>query len=229
MTHITDHKTIHLIGIGGCSMNGLAQILRDRGYAVQGSDANVSPFTQRLQELGVPVAIGHSADNLGAADLVIYSAAIKPTNIERVAAKERGIPELERSVALGQLTEGYKDVIGIAGCHGKTTITSMLAYICESGKPDATVHIGGFVDILHGGVRIGAHDMFITEACEYVESFLTLRPTVALINNIDDDHLDYYKDIDHITDAFRKFLALLPEGGMFIGCADDPRVRRLLV
>ena len=164
MTHITDHKTIHLIGIGGCSMNGLAQILRDRGYAVQGSDANVSPFTQRLQELGVPVAIGHSADNLGAADLVIYSAAIKPTNIERVAAKERGIPELERSVALGQLTEGYKDVIGIAGCHGKTTITSMLAYICESGKPDATVHIGGFVDILHGGVRIGAHDMFITEA-----------------------------------------------------------------
>ena len=229
MTHITDHKIIHLIGIGGCSMNGLAQILRDRGYTVQGSDANVSPFTERLKELGVPVTIGHCAENLGNADLVIYSAAIKPTNVERVAAAERGIPELERSVALGQLTEGYKNVVGIAGCHGKTTITSMLAYICESGMLDATVHIGGFVDILQGGVRIGAHDMFITEACEYVESFLTLRPTVALINNIDDDHLDYYKDIEHITEAFRKFLALLPKDGIFIGCADDPRVRRLLV
>ena len=229
MTHITDHKIIHLIGIGGCSMNGLAQILRDRGYTVQGSDANVSPFTERLKELGVPVTIGHCAENLGNADLVIYSAAIKPTNVERVAAAERGIPELERSVALGQLTEGYKNVVGIAGCHGKTTITSMLAYICESGTLDATVHIGGFVDILQGGVRIGAHDMFITEACEYVESFLTLRPTVALINNIDDDHLDYYKDIEHITEAFRKFLALLPKDGIFIGCADDPRVRRLLV
>ena len=229
MTHITEHKIIHLIGIGGCSMNGLAQILRDRGYTVQGSDANVSPFTERLKELGVPVTIGHCAENLGNADLVIYSAAIKPTNVERVAAAERGIPELERSVALGQLTEGYKNVVGIAGCHGKTTITSMLAYICESGALDATVHIGGFVDILQGGVRIGAHNMFITEACEYVESFLTLQPTVALINNIDDDHLDYYKDIEHITEAFRKFLALLPKDGIFIGCADDPRVRRLLV
>ncbi len=228
MTHIADHKTIHLVGIGGCSMNGLAQILRNRGYHVQGSDANASPFTERLLELGVPVTIGHSADNLGGADLVIYSAAIKPENVERAAARARGIPELERSVALGQLTEGYRHVIGIAGCHGKTTIASMLAYVCESGTPDATVHIGGFVDILRGGVRIGGHDMFITEACEYVESFLTLRPTVALINNIDDDHLDYYKDIEHITEAFRKFLALLPEDGHFIGCSDDLRVRGLL-
>lgn len=228
MTHINDHKKIHLVGIGGCSMNGLAQILRDRGFAVQGSDANVSPFTERLRELGVPVTIGHSEENLGDADLVIYSAAIKPENVERAAAKAKGIPELERSVALGQLTEGYKDVIGIAGCHGKTTVTSMLAYVCEQGKPDATVHIGGFVDILQGGVRLGAHDMFITEACEYVESFLTLRPTVALINNIDDDHLDYYRDIDHIVEAFRKFLALLPEDGLFIGCSDDFRVKALL-
>ena len=228
MTHIKDHKVIHLIGIGGSSMNGLAQILRARGYSVQGSDANTSPFTERLQQLGVPVMIGHAAENLGNADLVIYSAAIKPTNVERAAAKERGIPELERSVALGQLTEGYQDVVGIAGCHGKTTITSMLAYMCEAGEPDATVHIGGFVDILQGGVRIGSDDVFITEACEYVESFLTLRPTIALINNIDDDHLDYYKDIDHITMAFRKFLDLLPEEGIFIGCSDDPRVRALL-
>ena len=227
-THIVDHKKIHLIGIGGCSMNGLAQILRARGYSVQGSDSQESPFTQRLKELGVPVTIGHSADNLSDADLVVYSAAIKPQNAERAAARERGIPELERSVALGQLTEGYREVVGIAGCHGKTTITSMLALISEFGGMDSTVHIGGYVDFLNGGTRIGSHDLFITEACEYVESFLTLRPTVALINNIDDDHLDYYRDIDHITEAFKKFLALLPENGLFIGCTDDVRVKRLL-
>lgn len=228
MAHIEGHKKIHLIGIGGCSMSGLAQILKNRGYAVQGSDRNESPFTRRLGELGIPVTIGHSAENLGDADLVIYSAAIKPDNIEREEAARRGIPEIERSVALGQLTEGYRDVVGIAGCHGKTTITSMLALICESGTPDATVHIGGFVDFLKGGVRIGSHDMFITEACEYVESFLTLRPTVVLINNIDNDHLDYYGDMEHITDAFRRFAALLPADGLFLGCTDDARVKALI-
>ncbi|HWS30036.1 MAG TPA: UDP-N-acetylmuramate--L-alanine ligase [Clostridia bacterium] len=228
MAHISEHKKIHLIGIGGCSMNGLAQILRSRGYEVQGSDVATSPFTERLAELNIPVTIGHSAKNVGGADLVIYSAAIKPDNVERVYAREHGIPELERSVALGQLSEHYKNVVGIAGCHGKTTITSMLALVSESGALDATVHVGGFVEFLHGGVRLSDSDLFITEACEYVESFLTLRPTVALINNIDDDHLDYYRDIEHITDAFRKFLALLPEDGLFIGCSDDMRVRELL-
>jgi len=143
MAHIDQHKRIHLIGIGGCSMSGLAQILRARGYAVQGSDKTASPFTQRLKEQGIPVTIGHGAENLGDADLVIYSAAIQPDNVERAAAHERGIPEIERSVALGQLTEGYKEVAGIAGCHGKTTITSMLALISESGGMDATVHVGG--------------------------------------------------------------------------------------
>lgn len=227
MTHIDDHKKIHLIGIGGCSMNGLAQILRARGYDVKGSDSAVSPFTERLQELGVPVAIGQKAENIGDADLVIYSAAIKPENPERAEARRLGIPELERSVALGQLTEGYKNVVGIAGCHGKTTITSMLALISHMGAMDATVHIGGFVEFLQGGTRIGSHELFITEACEYVESFLTLRPTVALINNIDNDHLDYYKTIDNIVRAFEKFIGLLPEDGCFIACTDDFRVKTL--
>ncbi|HWQ58242.1 MAG TPA: UDP-N-acetylmuramate--L-alanine ligase [Clostridia bacterium] len=228
MAHIEGHKRIHLVGIGGCSMSGLAQILRARGFEVQGSDKNVSPFTQRLGELNIPVAIGHDEKNLGAADLVIYSAAVKADNVEREAARRLGIPEIERSVALGQLTEGYQRVVGIAGCHGKTTITSMLALICDAGAIDATVHIGGFVDFLQGGVRLGSHDMFITEACEYVESFLTLRPTVAVVNNIDNDHLDYYGDMEHITEAFRKFVALLPEDGLFLGCKDDPRVAGLL-
>ncbi len=221
-------KKIHLIGIGGCSMNGLAQILRARGYEVDGSDSAVSPFTERLGELGIPVAIGQRAENVEGSDLVIYSAAIKPDNPERVRARELGIPEMERSEALGKISEAYSQVVGIAGCHGKTTVTSMLALIAEAGGLDATVHVGGFVEFLRGGTRIGKRDLFITEACEYVESFLTLRPTVALINNIDDDHLDYFRDIDHITDAFRKFVSLIPKGGMFIGCTDDPRVRGLL-
>ncbi len=224
----TSRKRVHLIGIGGCSMNGLAQILASRGYEVQGSDSARSPFTERLTELGIPVFIGHNAKYVEGCDLVIYSAAIKPDNPERVRASQLGIEQIERSVALGRISAGYSEVVGIAGCHGKTTITSMLALIAERGGLDATVHVGGFVEFLHGGTRIGSRSLFITEACEYVESFLTLRPTVALINNIDDDHLDYFKDIDAITDAFRKFIRLLPDNGLFIGCTDDPRVRGLL-
>ena len=227
-TKLDNVKKIHLIGIGGCSMNGLAQIFRARGYEVGGSDKAVSPFTKRLDELGIPVTIGQKAENVEGADLVVYSAAIKPDNPERARAKELGIPEMERSVALGRISEKYRSVVGVAGCHGKTTIVSMLALIAEKGGLDATVHVGGFVDFLNGGTRLGSDDLFITEACEYVESFLTLHPTVALINNIDDDHLDYFRDIDHITDAFRKFVALIPEGGLFIGCADDIRVRGLI-
>lgn len=221
-------KKIHLIGIGGCSMNGLAQLFRARGYEVGGSDSAESPFTARLAELGIPFTIGQKAENVEGADLVVYSAAIKPDNPERQHARELGIPEMERSVALGELSKAYREVIGIAGCHGKTTITSMLALIAEKGGLDATIHVGGFVEFLQGGTRLGSDELLITEACEYVESFLTLRPTVALINNIDDDHLDYFKDIDHITDAFRKFVRLIPEGGLFIGCTDDSRVRGLL-
>ncbi|NCB30522.1 MAG: UDP-N-acetylmuramate--L-alanine ligase, partial [Clostridia bacterium] len=139
--HITDHKIIHLIGIGGCSMNGLAQVLAARGYTVRGSDSATSPFTERLAQLGIPVTIGQAAKNVEGADLVIYSAAIKQNNPERSRARELGIPELERSQALGQLSQGYKQVVGVAGCHGKTTTTSMLALISEHGGLDATVHI----------------------------------------------------------------------------------------
>ena len=228
MANLKDVKKVHLIGVGGCSMNGLAQILQHKGYEVTGSDRGESPFTERLQELGLNVTIGHDPKNVEGAELIIYSAAIKPENPERAAAKALGIPEMERSVALGQLSGEFHNLVGIAGCHGKTTITSMLALIAEQDALDATVHVGGFVDFLKGGTRIGEADLFITEACEYVESFLTLRPTIAVINNIDDDHLDYYRDIDHITEAFEKFLALLPENGVFFGCADDFRVKALL-
>ena len=221
-------KRLHLIGVGGCSMNGLAQILTRRGYVVTGSDRSESPFTRRLQELGLSVTIGHDAKNVEGADLIVYSAAIKKDNVERAEAAKRGIPELERSVVLGQLSSQYERVVGIAGCHGKTTITSMLALISEKANLDATVHVGGFVDFMQGGTRLGSSETFITEACEYVESFLELRPTCIVVNNIDDDHLDYFRDIEHIYQAFYKFAALMPADGMLFGCADDPRVLRLV-
>ncbi|MBQ3552187.1 MAG: UDP-N-acetylmuramate--L-alanine ligase [Clostridia bacterium] len=228
-------KRIHLIGIGGSSMNGLAQMLLSQGYEVQGSDRGESQFTKRLKELGIDVKIGHNADNIENADMVIYSAAIKPDNVERVAALGKGILQLERSVALGMLSSDYDEVVGIAGCHGKTTITSMLALISRmhhekdpEHTTDATIHVGGYVDFLSGGVHVGGHELFITEACEYVESFLTLHPTIALISNIDNDHLDYYGDMEHIVLAFKKYAALLSKDGLIIGCVDDHRVMDIL-
>ena len=227
MAHIDQARRIHLIGVGGCSMNGLAQILKAQGHAVSGSDRERTQFTDSLDRCGIPYSIGHTGEYVEDAELVIYSAAIKPDNPERALAREKGIPELERSVALGQISERFRRVVGVAGCHGKTTITSMLAVVNELAGTDATMHVGGYVELLGGGVRVGGSDLFITEACEYVESFLTLRPTVALINNIDDDHLDYYKDMDAIVHAYEKYLALLPEDGVFVACADDFRVKAL--
>ena len=227
MAHIDDAKRIHLIGIGGCSMNGLALILKSQGHEVTGSDRERTQFTDALDHEGVRYSIGHTGEYVEDAELVIYSAAIKPDNPERVLAREKGIPELERSVALGQISERYEEVVAIAGCHGKTTITSMLALINAQAETDATIHVGGYVEFMEGGVHVGSRELFVTEACEYVESFLTLKPTLALINNIDDDHLDYYENIDAIVAAFERFLALLPEDGTFIACTDDFRVKAL--
>lgn len=227
MAHIDDAKRIHLIGIGGCSMNGLALILKSQGHEVTGSDRERTQFTDALDHEGIRYSIGNTGEYVDGAELIVYSAAIKPDNPERVLAREKGIPELERSVALGQISERYEQVVAIAGCHGKTTITSMLAIINAEAGTDATIHIGGYVEFMEGGVHVGNRDLFVTEACEYVESFLTLKPTVALINNIDDDHLDYYENIDAIVAAFERFLALLPNDGTFIACTDDARVKAL--
>ncbi|MBR3037732.1 MAG: UDP-N-acetylmuramate--L-alanine ligase, partial [Clostridia bacterium] len=221
---LDEAKRIHLIGIGGCSMSGIARILKAQGHTVSGSDRGHTQFTDRVEEDGITVYYGHSAEQAKDADLIIYSAAIKPDNPERAYGREHGIPELERSVALGLLSARFHEVVAVAGCHGKTTITSMLAFVNEAANLDATVHVGGFMDLLGGGVRLGRSDLFITEACEYVESFLTLKPTVAIINNIDNDHLDYYGDIEHIIDAFRRFIALVPETGKVLCCTDDAYV-----
>ena len=220
-------RRVHFIGIGGCSMSGLAVILKNLGYYPQGSDISESVFTQKLAREGIPFHIGHDATHIGSAALVIYSAAIKPDNPEYDAAKKAGLPMMERAELLGQISRQFETVIGIAGCHGKTTITSMSALILKECGVDLTVHIGGMVDFLGGGVSIGQYPAFLTEACEYVESFLQLRPTHILINNIDDDHLDYYKDINEIYAAFEKFTALLPQNGTLFAYAHDPLARKL--
>lgn len=227
MAQIDDARRVHLIGIGGCSMNGIAQILQAQGHAVTGSDREKTQFTEALDRAGIPYSVGHTGEYVRDADIVIYSAAIKKDNPERVLADSLGILQLERSVALGQISGRFGSVVAIAGCHGKTTITSMLALVNELSGTNATVHVGGYVEFLSGGVRVGGNELFITEACEYVESFLTLRPTIALINNIDDDHLDYFRDIAHIERAFEKFVALLPADGVLLACADDARVAAL--
>lgn len=227
--HIDDFKgkRLHLIGVGGTSMHGLAMILAHRGYEVTGSDRGESPFTARLRELGISVVIGQKAENVRGADMVIYSAAIKPENPERAEAKRLGIPEMERSVLLGQLSSQFGKVVGVAGCHGKTTITSMTALICMEAGLDPTVHVGGFVDFLQGGIALGQSDLFVTEACEYVDSYLQLRPSVEVINNIDNDHLDYFKNEENIYRSFLNYTQLLPDDGMLFACADDEKVRRL--
>ena len=217
-------KVVHFIGIGGCSMSGLAIILKNLGYIAQGSDISESAFTKKLESENVPFVIGHDAKNLGDASLVIYSAAIKPGNVEYDKAKDLGLPMLERAELLGQISRQFETVIGIAGCHGKTTITSMCALILRECAVNLTVHVGGMVDFLGGGVAIGDYPAFLTEACEYVRSFLKLAPTHILINNIDDDHLDYYKSIEEIADTFEQFANLLPQNGVLFANAHDALV-----
>lgn len=227
-TNLLEHANrVHFIGIGGCSMSGLARILQEKGYIVTGSDMKPSNFTALLEREGIPVTIGHDQQNVEGADAVIYSAAIKPYNPEYAYAAAHDIPMLERSKLLGLLSREYNKVACVAGCHGKTTITSMLALITERTNADCTVHVGGMVDFLEGGVRIGQSDVFITEACEYVRSFLTLHPTDILVNNIDDDHLDCYRDIDDIVDTFVEFIEKQPPDGVLLLDTSDELAARL--
>ncbi len=221
-------KRVHMIGIGGSSMSGLAELLREKGYTVTGSDSVDSYTTQGLRRKGIPVSIGHRAENVEGADLVIYSAAIHPDNPERAAAASSGIPQMERATLLGQLMEGFSTAINICGTHGKTTTTSMVSEILMDAGLDPTIHIGGQLDYIGGSTRLGSPDLMVVEACEYQASFLQFHPTVAVITNIEEDHLDYYKDLDDIYRSFCRFASLLPEDGWCLGNGDDPLVRKLL-
>ena len=227
-THIRDIPggKIHMIGIGGSSMSGLAEMLIDQGYTVTGSDRDETYLVHFVREKNAQVFIGHKAENVHGADLVVYSAAIAKDNPERVEAAKLGIPSVERAELLGQLMEGFSQAVGICGAHGKTTVTSMLSQILLENGMDPSIHIGGRLDAVGGSTRVGHSPIFVAEACEYNRSFLHLSPTVAVVLNIDADHLDCYRDIDEIEQTFGQYLALLPENGTAIGNGDDERIMR---
>ena len=227
--HIREYPggRIHMIGIGGSSMSGLAEMLIEQHYQVTGSDRDETYLVHYVREKNAEVFIGHKAENVHGADLVVYSAAIPADNPERKEAEKLGIPCIERADLLGQLMEGYKYSVGVCGAHGKTTVTSMLSQMLLENNMDPSIAIGGRLDAVGGSTRIGHNGIFVAEACEYNRSFLHLTPTIAVVLNIDADHLDCYKDIDEIEETFGKYLALLPEDGAAIGNGDDERIRRL--
>lgn len=215
-------KRIHLVGIGGVSMRPLALVLRDRGMEITGSDMNASVSTEELQAKGIRVCIGHKAENVLGADCVIRTAAAHNDNPEIAAARAAGIPVFERAQAWGVLMQEYPNAVCIAGTHGKTTTTGMVTHIFMEAGRDPTVMIGGYLPLLHAGHRVGSGDTIIAESCEYCNSFHNFFPTVAVINNIEADHLDFFKDLEEIKASFRHFAQLIPPDGAVIANGDDP-------
>lgn len=229
MNQITDFKNrrVHMIGIGGSSMSGLAEMLLREGYTVSGSDNAASHAVERLRNMGIDVHIGHRAENVHGAGLIVFSAAISPDNPERLEGKRLGIPEMERSTLLGEMMLGHRHVLCVCGAHGKTTTSSMLAEALLECGLDPTVHIGGRLDALGGGSRVGGKDFFVAEACEFHGSFWEMHPTLAVVLNIDADHLDFYGDMAHIEAGFFRFLQLLPPDGVALGWGEDARIMGL--
>lgn len=223
------HKNVHFIAIGGHSMSGLAEILHNWGFTdVSGSDRADSAALERLRSMGIRAAVGHSEENVRNASLVVYSAAIPKDNVERAYAEAHGIPCVDRGEMLGLIADHCKNCIAVAGTHGKTTTTSMISEIFYRAAWKPTIHIGGVLPSIGSNVYTGKKEYFITEACEYVDSFLWLHPFVAVILNIDSDHLDYFKTVENIYRSFMKFTEPVPRNGVVVGCYDDLRTRRLL-
>ena len=214
---------VHFIGIGGISMSGLSEILLDRHFTVSGSDQKASPLTEMLESKGVRVFYGQRASNIPEdTDLVVYTAAIHPDNPEYKAAVSRELPMLTRAELLGEIMRNYSVPVAVAGTHGKTTTTSMLSQILLEGGLDPTISVGGILPSIGGNIRVGRSGYFVTEACEYTNSFLSFFPKIGIILNMDADHLDFFKDIDDIRHSFRLFAELLPEDGALIISADTP-------
>ena len=219
--YLVPGKHIHLIGIGGVSMRPLGLVLRGMGMVVTGSDMNSSVSTDELIAKGIEVHIGHSAKNIEGADCIIRTAAAHNDNPEIAAARALGIPVFERAQAWGLIMREYKNAICISGTHGKTTTTSMITQIFMEAGQDPTVMLGGYLPLLKAGHRVGNGDTIIMESCEYCDSFLNFYPTVAIINNIEADHLDYFKDLAAVERSFRKFAGLVPRTGHVIANGDD--------
>ena len=226
MYQIDFHKplSIHFIGIGGISMSGLAEILLEEGFTISGSDSKKSPLTTLLENKGARIYYGQRASNISdSVQVVVYTAAIHADNPEFAYASEKGLPLLTRAQLLGQIMRNYDTSIAVAGTHGKTTTTSMLSHILLQGECDPTISVGGILPAIGGNIRVGQSETFLTEACEYTNSFLSFFPTIGIILNIDADHLDFFKDIDDIRHSFRKFAELLPTDGALIINVDTPK------
>ena len=222
------NKKIHFIGIGGISMSGLAEILIKNDYKVSGSDMKMSHITNKLKQKGIEIYIGHNGDNIKDVDLVVYTAAISPENPEYLKAVELNLPLMDRAEFLGHIMKGHKYNVAVSGTHGKTTTTSMIAHIILKENVDPTILVGGELDAISGNVLAGNGDYFITEACEYKASFLKFFPYIGTILNIDADHLDYYRDIEHIKETFIKFIDLIPKEGYLIANIEDENVKTIL-
>jgi UDP-N-acetylmuramate--alanine ligase len=219
---------ICLVGIGGASMSSLALMLKNQGFMVGGSDRTESKLTRMLEEDGISVHIGHREENILGFELVIRTAAIPDTAPEIVAAGARGIPVISRAQAWGELMRGFQDSLCVSGTHGKSTTTAMCTHIALAAGLDPTVMVGAELPAIGGNLRIGGHRLFIAEACEYCNSFLSFLPTVAVINNIEAEHLDFFRDLDDIMHSFRQFAELVPPTGAVAANFDDPNVRKTL-
>lgn len=213
-------RHVHLVGIGGVSMRPLGLVLKGMGMEVTGSDMSASASTQELEAQGIPVAIGHHAENIEGAECIIRTAAAHNDNPEIAAARAAGIPVFERAQAWGEIMKSYKNAICISGTHGKTTATSMMTHILMEANLDPTVMIGGYLPLLHAGHRVGHGDTILLESCEYCDSFLNFFPTLAVVLNVEADHLDYFKDLEDIQKSFHKFASLATFGVVANG--DDP-------
>lgn len=225
---LKDFKHIHFIGIGGIGVSAIAEIVASRGVIASGSDMKASDVTESLIQQGIQVHIGHDAANIEGADLVVYSTAVSLENPEIVAAKEAGIPVITRSEALGLMLTEYPVSIAVSGTHGKTTTTSLVSLILEHANMDPTVLVGGILNEFNSNARIGRSDKVVTEACEYMDSFLDLKPLIEIILNIDSDHLDYFKDIDHIAKSFAVFAGNLKDDGFIVAFDSNPFVKAVM-
>ncbi len=214
---IQPNSHIYFIGIGGISMSGLAEILKDRGCQVSGTDIKESDVTKHLESLGISIHYGHRAENItDDIDLVVYTAAIHPGNPELEAAKEKQIPLMDRARLLGHIMEEYQYSVAVAGTHGKTTTTSMVSEILLEAEKDPTITVGGILPAIHSNVKIGHSPYFVAEACEYFDSFLQFTPLVGVILNVEADHLDYFKTLENIRRSFHAFAQRIPAGGLLV-------------
>ena len=221
INNLKKYKNIHMIGIGGVSMSGIAAILTNWGFNVTGSDWSQSEVTDKLNALGIKVTIGHNLEDVSKADIIVYSAAIKNDDTEMLEAKKLNIPTIERADFLGEITRCFKDTICISGTHGKTTTTSMVAMCFLESLKEPNIQVGAFLNAIDGNYKVGNSEHFIIEACEYVESFLKFSPKAEIILNIDNDHLDYFKTFDNIKNSFIKYVKILPDDGLLVVNGDD--------